>query len=223
MRLLLVEDEAPLRLTLARRLEGDGYRVDQAADGEDGLFQAREYPVDLAIVDLGLPKLPGIEVVQRLREEGRKLPILILTARGSWQDRVAGLEAGADDYLPKPFEYPELLARVKALLRRSAQAPRNLLQAGPVAIDLTAETVRVRDVPLDLTTYEYRVLEYLARQRPRVVSKQELADYLYPHDEDRDSNVLEVLMGRLRRKLDPQGTLSPIETVRGRGYRFTLE
>jgi two-component system response regulator PhoP len=223
MRLLLVEDEAPLRLTLARRLEGDGYRVDQAADGEDGLFQAREYPVDLAIVDLGLPKLPGIEVVQRLREEGRKLPILILTARGSWQDRVAGLEAGADDYLPKPFEYPELLARVKALLRRSAQAPRNLLQAGPVAIDLTAETVRVRDVPLDLTTYEYRVLEYLARQRPRVVSKQELADYLYPHDEDRDSNVLEVLMGRLRRKLDPQGTLAPIETVRGRGYRFTLE
>jgi two-component system response regulator PhoP len=223
MRLLLVEDEAPLRLTLARRLEAEGHRVDQAADGEDGLFQAREYPVDLAIVDLGLPRLPGIEIVRRLRAEGRKLPILILTARGSWQDRVAGLEAGADDYLPKPFEYPELLARVKALLRRSAQAPSSLLQLGPVAIDLAGETVRLNEAPLDLTTYEYRVLEYLARHRPRVVSKQELADYLYPHDEDRDSNVLEVLMGRLRRKLDPQGTLSPIETVRGRGYRFKLE
>lgn len=222
MRLLLVEDEAPLRLTLARRLEGDGYRVDQAADGEEGLFQAREYPVDLAIVDLGLPKLSGIAVVQRLREEGRKLPILILTARSSWQDKVAGLEAGADDYLTKPFEYPELAARVKALLRRSAQAVTNVLQAGPIAIDLTSESVRVQDAPVELTTYEYRVLEYLARNRPRVVSKQELSDYLYPHDEDRDSNVLEVLMGRLRRKLDPAGQLSPIETVRGRGYRFTL-
>jgi two-component system response regulator PhoP len=223
MRLLLVEDEAPLRLTLARRLEADGYRVDQAADGEEGLFQALEYPVDLAIVDLGLPKLPGLALVERVRAEGRKLPILILTARGSWQDRVAGLEAGADDYLPKPFEYPELAARVKALLRRSAQAATHLLRLGPLAIDLTAQTVRAHDAPVDLTTYEYRVLEYLARHRPRVVSKQELADYLYPHDEDRDSNVLEVLMGRLRRKLDPQGTLSPIETVRGRGYRFTLE
>jgi two-component system response regulator PhoP len=222
VRLLLVEDEAPLRLTLARRLEADGYRVDQAADGEEGLFQAREYAVDLAIVDLGLPKLSGIALVQRLREEGRKLPILILTARGSWQDKVAGLEAGADDYLTKPFEYPELAARVKALLRRSAQAATNVLHLGPMAIDLTAESVRVQDAAVELTTYEYRVLEYLARNRPRVVSKQELSDYLYPHDEDRDSNVLEVLMGRLRRKLDPAGTLSPIETVRGRGYRFTL-
>jgi two-component system response regulator PhoP len=223
MRLLLIEDEAPLRLTLARRLEAEGYRVDQAADGEDGLFQALEYPVDLAIIDLGLPKLPGIAIVERLRAQGHKLPILILTARSGWQDRVAGLEAGADDYLPKPFEYPELAARVKALLRRSAQSAGNLLRAGAIVIDLTAQTVRVHDAPVDLTTYEYRVLEYLARHRPRVVSKQELADYLYPHDEDRDSNVLEVLMGRLRRKIDPTGTLSPIETARGRGYRFTIE
>jgi two-component system response regulator PhoP len=223
MRLLLVEDEAPLRLTLALKLEKEGYRVDQAADGADGLHQAREYPIDLAIVDLGLPKLSGIDLVKKLREDGRKLPILILTARGSWQDKVQGLEAGADDYLTKPFEYPELAARVKALLRRAAQATSDVLQLGPIAIDFTAQNVKLGDAALDLTTYEYRVLELLVRQRPRVVSKQELADYLYPHDEDRDSNVIEVLMGRLRRKLDPEGDLAPIETVRGRGYRFTIE
>jgi len=223
VRLLLVEDDAALRLSLARKLEGEGHRVDQAADGEDGLFQATEYPVDLAIVDLGLPKLNGIELVKRLRGQGRKTPILILTARGSWQDKVAGLEAGADDYLTKPFEYPELAARVKALLRRSSNAASDVLQLGPIAIDFTAQSARLDEQPLDLTAYEYRVLEYLARNRPRVVSKQELNDYLYPHDEDRDSNVLEVLVGRLRRKLDPEGTLAPIETVRGRGYRLTLE
>jgi two-component system, OmpR family, response regulator PhoP len=223
VRVLLVEDEAPLRLTLALKLEKDGYRVDQAADGEEGLFQAREYPVDLAIVDLGLPRLSGIALVQALRAEGRKLPILILTARGSWQDKVAGLEAGADDYLTKPFEYPELAARVKALLRRLVQSATNVLQAGPVTIDLTSGSVRVQGKPVELTAYEYRMLEYLVRNRPGVVSKQELADYLYPHDEDRDSNVVEVLIGRVRRKLDPTGELAPIETVRGRGYRFTLE
>lgn len=222
MRLLLIEDEAPLRLTLARRLEADGYRVDQAADGEDGLFQAREYPLDLAIVDLGLPKLNGLTVVQRLRANGRMMPILILTARGSWQDKVVGLEAGADDYLVKPFEYPELAARVKALLRRSLKAASSVLTLGPLAIDFSAQATTLNGEPMDLTTFEYRVLEFLVRERARVVSKQELADYLYPHDQDRDSNVLEVLVGRLRRKLDPAGTLAPIETLRGRGYRFTL-
>ena len=222
MRLLLIEDDAALRLGLARKLEADGFRVDQAADGEDGLFQAREYPVDLAIVDLGLPKLSGLSVVQRLRAEGRTIPILILTARGSWQDKVVGLEAGADDYLVKPFEYPELAARVKALLRRSLKATSDVLTLGPVAIDFSAQSARLNGEALDLTTYEYRVLELLVRERARVVSKQELSDYLYPHDEDRDSNVLEVLVGRLRRKLDPDGTLAPIETLRGRGYRFTL-
>lgn len=223
MRLLLIEDDAALRLGLARQLEADGHRVDQAADGEDGLFQAREYPVDLTIVDLGLPKLSGLAVVQALRSDGRTVPILILTARGSWQDKVQGLEAGADDYLVKPFEYPELAARIKALLRRSAQSASNALTLGPLTLDFSAQAARLDETPLELTTFEYRVLEYLVRERTRVVSKQELSDYLYPHDEDRDSNVLEVLVGRLRRKLDPDGTLAPIETLRGRGYRFVWQ
>lgn len=223
MRLLLIEDEAPLRQSLRKQLEADGYRVDEAADGEDGLFQASEYPVDLAIVDLGLPKLSGMEVVERLRAEGKALPILILTARGSWQDKVKGLEAGADDYLVKPFEYLELAARVKALLRRALKATSDTLVLGPIGLDFSAQQAQLNGQPVELTTFEYRMLEYLVRERARVVSKQELSDYLYPHDEDRDSNVLEVLIGRLRRKLDPDGTLAPIETLRGRGYRFVLQ
>ncbi|MDD2924523.1 response regulator transcription factor [Rhodoferax sp.] len=223
MRLLLIEDDAILRLGLKRQLEADGYRVDMAVDGEDGLFQAREYPFDLAIVDLGLPRINGLTVVQTLRAEGATLPILILTARGSWQDKVKGLETGADDYLVKPFEYPELAARVKALLRRALKASSNVLTLGGLSIDFSAQKAQFNDLALDLTTFEYRVLEYLVRERARVVSKQELSDYLYPHDEDRDSNVLEVLVGRLRRKLDPDGTHAPIETLRGRGYRFVLQ
>ncbi len=223
MRLLLIEDDAVLRLGLKRQLEADGYRVDQAGDGEDGLFQAREYPLDLAIVDLGLPKVNGLTVVQTLRDEGRTLPILILTARSSWQDKVRGLEAGADDYLVKPFEYAELAARVKALLRRSLKAASDVLELGALRVDFSAQSARLDDADLELTTFEYRLLEFLVRERARVVSKQELSDYLYPHDEDRDSNVLEVLIGRLRRKLDPAGELAPIETLRGRGYRFVLQ
>lgn len=223
MRLLLIEDDAVLRLGLIRQLEADGYRVDAAADGQDGLFQAREYPVDLLIVDLGLPRLSGLQIVQALRADGKTLPILILTARGNWQDKVTGLEAGADDYLVKPFDYPELAARVKALLRRSLQATSNVLTFGPLRVDFSAQNVALNAQTLDLTTFEYRMLELLVRERSRVVTKQELSDYLYPHDEDRDSNVLEVLMGRLRRKLDPDGVLAPIETLRGRGYRFILQ
>jgi two-component system response regulator PhoP len=223
MRLLLVEDDAALRTGLKRQLEADGYRVEQAADGAEGLFLAQEYPFDLAIVDLGLPKLGGLAIVQRLRQEGRTMPVLILTARGSWQDKVTGLEAGADDYLTKPFEYPELAARLKALLRRSLQATGDVLTLGPLAVDFGAQAVKLHGAPLELTAFEYRMLEFLVRERARVVTKQELSDYLYPHGEDRDSNVLEVLIGRLRRKLDPDGTLAPIETVRGRGYRLTLE
>jgi len=223
MRLLLIEDDAVLRLGVKRQLEADGYRVDTAADGEDGLFQAREYPVDLAIIDLGLPKVNGLMVVQTLRSEGRTLPILILTARGSWQDKVKGLETGADDYLVKPFDYPELAARIKALLRRALKATSSVLRFGELEIDFSAQAAKLNSQALDLTTFEYRVLAYLVRERARVVSKQELSDYLYPHDEDRDSNVLEVLIGRLRRKLDPEGKLAPIETLRGRGYRFMLQ
>ena len=222
MRLLLIEDDAALREGLARQLEAEGYRVDQAADGAEGLYFAQEYPVDLAIVDLGLPKVNGLTIVQRLRAEGKQIPLLILTARSTWQDKVAGLEAGADDYLVKPFDYPELAARVKALLRRSLKAVSDVLALGPLEIDFSAQGVRLDGAPLELTAFEYRLLEYLVRERARIVTKQELSDYLYPHGEDRDSNVLEVLMGRLRRKLDPEGKLAPIETVRGRGYRFTL-
>jgi two-component system response regulator PhoP len=223
MRLLLIEDDAALRQNLARQLEAEGYRVDQAGDGAEGLFLAQEYPFDLAIVDLGLPKVNGLSIVQRLRQEGREMPLLILTARGTWQDKVAGLEAGADDYVVKPFDYPELAARVKALLRRSLKATSDVLTLGPVAIEFGTQSARLHGQPLELTAYEYRMLEFLVRERARVVPKHELSDYLYPHGEDRDSNVLEVLIGRLRRKLDPDGKLAPIETVRGRGYRFTLE
>jgi two-component system response regulator PhoP len=222
MRLLLIEDDTALRQGLARQLEAEGYRVDEAGDGAEGLFLAQEYPFDLAIVDLGLPKINGLTIVQRLRSEGRTMPMLILTARSSWQDKVTGLEAGADDYMTKPFEYPELAARVKALLRRSMKAVADVANFGPISIDLGAQAVKLDGAPLELTAFEYRLLEFLVGERARVVTKQELSDYLYPHGEDRDSNVLEVLIGRLRRKLDPQGTLAPIETVRGRGYRFTL-
>jgi two-component system, OmpR family, response regulator PhoP len=223
MRLLLIEDDAALRLGLARQLEKEGYRVDQAKDGEEGLFLAREYPFDLAIVDLGLPKLNGLTIVQRLRTDGSTMPLLILTARGGWQDKVSGLEAGADDYVTKPFEYPELAARVKALLRRSMKAASDVVNFGPISLDFSSQAVKLDGAPLELTAFEYRLLEYLVRERARVVPKHELSDYLYPHGEDRDSNVLEVLIGRLRRKLDPEGKLAPVETVRGRGYRFTLE
>ena len=223
MRLLLIEDDAILRLSLKRQLEAEGHRVDLSHDGEDGLFQAREYPFDLAIIDLGLPKVNGITVLQTLRAEGRTLPILVLTARSSWQDKVRGLEAGADDYLVKPFEYPELAARVKALLRRALKATSDSLTLGALRVDFSAQTAWLNETVLDLTAFEYRVLELLVRERARVVSKQELSDYLYPRDEDRDSNVLEVLVGRLRCKLDPDGLLSPIETLRGRGYRFAWQ
>jgi two-component system, OmpR family, response regulator PhoP len=223
MRLLFIEDETALLEQVCTRLEEEGFTVDSSTDGEEGLYLASEYPVDLAIVDLGLPGMPGLEVIRHLREAGKKLPILILTARGKWEEKVTGLEAGADDYLVKPFHMEELLARIRALLRRAAGSGQERLSYGPVSLDTAAQTAMLNDAPLDLTAFEYRLLEYLARRSGQVISKTELSDYLYPHDDDRDSNVIEVLIGRLRKKIDPDQNLTPIETLRGRGYRFTLE
>jgi two-component system response regulator PhoP len=222
MRILLIEDEASLRGQVLSRLSREGYLCEATGDGAEGLYLASEYPFDAAVVDLGLPGIPGIEIIRRLRAAGSLLPILVLTARSRWQDKVEGLEAGADDYLAKPFEMDELLARLRALLRRAQGAATQELRAGPVRLDRSAQRVWVGERLLELTGFEFRLLEHLMTQRGRVLSKRELADYLYPHDEDRDSNVLEVLLGRLRRKLDPDGSLAPIETLRGRGYRFTL-
>ena len=168
------------------------------------------------------PSLPGLEVITRLRRQGSRLPLLVLTARGRWQDKVQGLEAGADDYLTKPFQPEELLARLKALLRRAANAAREVFEFGPLCLEPGTQRVAMRGQAVELTSYEYRLLEHLVRHRDRVLGKDELAAHLYPRDEERDSNVIEVLMGRLRRKLDPQGTLQPLQTLRGRGYRFTL-
>ena len=220
MRLLLLEDDSALQSRLVARLAAEGYQVEASGDGAEGLYLAQEYPFDAAVIDIGLPQLSGLEVIRRLRAGGRTLPVLVLTARGRWQDKVEGLEAGADDYLVKPFEIEELLARLRALLRRAGGAPAGTLCAGPLQIDPAAQQASLSGQAIDLTAFEYRLLEHLTRQRSRVVSKDELTDILYPHDEDRDSNVIEVLIGRLRRKLDPDGLDPPIETLRGRGYRL---
>jgi len=205
MRILLVEDEAPLRETLAARLKREGYAVDAAQDGEEGLYMGREVPFDVGIIDLGLPKMSGMELIKALRDEGKQFPVLILTARSSWQDKVDGLKHGADDYLVKPFHVEELT-----------------LECGPVTLDLAAQTVSVNGGNVDLTSYEYKVLEYLMMHAGELVSKADLTEHIYQQDFDRDSNVLEVFIGRLRKKLDPDGALKPIETVRGRGYRFAI-
>ncbi|MGH8122665.1 MAG: response regulator transcription factor [Rudaea sp.] len=222
MRVLLVEDEAPLRETLAARLKRDGFAVDCASDGEEGLFLGREVPFDVAIIDLGLPKKSGMDLVKELRDGGQKYPILILTARTSWQDKVQGLKQGADDYLVKPFHVEELLARLNALVRRASGWTKPMLECGPIVLDTTAQTVHVAGQPADLTSYEYKVLEYLMLHAGELVSKADLTEHIYQQDFDRDSNVLEVFIGRLRRKLDADNALKPIETVRGRGYRFAI-
>lgn len=222
MKLLLVEDEEGLRGQLVDQFRARGFVVESAADGEEGLYQATELPLDLAIIDLGLPKISGIELIRRLRARGATLPILILTARGAWQDKVEGLEAGGDDYLVKPFHFEELVARVQALLRRAAGLTTPLLRCGPIALNTARQEVTLDGGPVALTAYEYRLLEYLMLHSGEVVSKGELTEHLYMQDFDRDSNVLEVFVGRLRRKLDPDHRLQIIETLRGRGYRFAL-
>lgn len=223
MRILIIEDEVKLQKQIRQQLEADGYMVDTCDDGEEGLYIASEYPLDAAIIDIGLPGLSGLEVTAALRKRGSLLPILILTARDSWQDKVSGLEMGADDYLAKPFQMEELKARLRALLRRASAIPNTLLIAGPIMLNMAEQTVKINDQPVELTTFEYRLLEHLLRHQGEVLSKQTLTDYLYPHDDNRDSNVLEVMIGRLRRKLDPDGNLNPIETLRGRGYRFSIK
>lgn len=223
MRILIVEDEQALRASLVSQFQDAGFNVDGAADGEEGLYIGREFPVDLAIIDLGLPKLPGLDLIKRLRSEGRSFPILILTARDQWQEKVAGLQSGADDYVGKPFHFPEVLARAQALLRRSTGWAQSILQGGPVALDTRSQKVTVEGRVVDLTGFEYRVLEVLMHRAGEVVSKAELTERLYAQDFDRDSNTIEVFIGRLRRKLDPSDEFHPIETLRGRGYRFALE
>jgi two-component system response regulator PhoP len=221
MRILVVEDEQALRASLHQDLSAAGYSVDVAADGEEGLHAALEYPIDVAIIDLGLPKVAGLDVIRRLRAAGRSYAVLVLTARDRWQDKVEGLSAGADDYLTKPFHFEELQARLGALLRRSGGWSTPLLQCGPVTLDTRTQAVEVRGVPVELTSFEYRLLEHLMLRAGEVISKTELTEKLYAEDLERDSNVIEVLIARLRRKLDPGDELRPIETLRGRGYRLT--
>jgi two-component system response regulator PhoP len=203
-------------------LQKAGFVVDDAADGKAGLFYALEYEYDAAIIDLGLPLLDGISVIRKLRESGRKYPVLILTARGDWQDKVSGLDAGADDYVVKPFRLEEIRARLNALLRRAAGFASPQITAGPISLDTTSKRVTVHGNPVELTAYEYKTLEYLILHIDQVVSKAELTDHLYAQDYDRDSNVLEVFIRRLRQKLDPDQSLQPIDTVRGQGYRLRI-
>jgi two-component system response regulator PhoP len=220
MRILVVEDDSSLQTSLAEILRGAGYAVDISGDGIEGLFYGQEYPLDLAIIDLGLPGMPGLELIRKLRAQERQFPILILTARADWQDKVEGLEAGADDYLTKPFHPEELKARVGALLRRSAGHAQPVIELGPFKIDLASQRVYNGEREIDLTTYEYKVFEYLLMHPGEVVTKTVLSEHIYEEDADRDSNVIEVFVGRLRRKIDPEGLLNPIETLRGRGYRL---
>lgn len=220
MRLLLVEDDKTLREQLASALRGQKYVVDAAPDGEEALYYGGEFQYDVGVFDLGLPGISGIEAIRELRQQERNFPILILTARGNWQDKVEGLDAGADDYLVKPFQMEELLARLNALLRRASGFSSPVIEMGPLALDTLIQEIRIKGQSMDLTAYEYKVMEYLMMHPGKVVSKMELTEHLYEQDYDRDSNVLEVFIGRLRKKLDPDGDIKPIETLRGRGYRI---
>jgi len=222
MRILIIEDELNLQQQLADALREQDYVVDTASDGEEGLYFAQEYPIDLAIVDLGLPKMDGVEVIKTLRQNGHTYPVLILTARNRWQEKVEGLEAGADDYLTKPFHPEELSARIKVLLRRSVGLADNTLECGAIKIDTSSKQVFLNDEPLVITAYEYRLLSYLMMHTGKILSKRVLVDHIYEEDDERDSNTIEVFVRRLRKKLDPDNTLKPIETQRGQGYRFSI-
>ncbi|MCX7098600.1 MAG: response regulator transcription factor [Methylococcales bacterium] len=220
MRILIVEDETTLCEQIHQFFAARGFAVDSAHTASEGYYMGKEFPVDVAIIDIGLPDFSGIELIKRLRKDKISVPILILTARSRWQEKVEGLEAGADDYLVKPFQYEELLARINALIRRSAGLSHPVLSHGNIELDTVTQEVSVSGVKLELTAYEYKVLEYLLFHKGELISKAVLTAHIYDEDFDRDSNVIEVFIGRLRKKLDPDGSRKPIETLRGRGYRI---
>lgn len=222
MRALVVEDETTLREQIEAALREQEYAIDSAPDGAEGLYLATTMPIDIAIIDLGLPELDGLTLIRKLRQQKCSYPVLILTARDNWQDKVEGLEAGADDYLAKPFHMEELLARMRALLRRSGGWSESQLSFGRLLIDTRTQQVSVDGDMVELTAYEYRVLSYLGTQAGSVISKATLLDHLYEEESNPDPNVLEVFIRRLRQKLDKDKTLNPIETLRGRGYRLAL-
>jgi len=220
MKILIVEDEALIRDNLVEAFKSKGFATESAANGEDGLFLADEYPIDLAVVDIGLPGISGLELIAKLRENDNQVPVIVLTARDSWQDKVEGLSTGADDYMAKPFQFEELLARCNALLRRTAGFASPLLKIADIELDTMAQSVRKAGEQIELTAYEYKVLEYLFLNPKKVVSKTELTEHIYEQDFDRDSNVLEVFVGRLRKKIDANQELKLIQTLRGQGYRL---
>ncbi|WP_346914578.1 response regulator transcription factor [uncultured Roseibium sp.] len=216
MRILVVEDDADLNRQLVTALTEAGYAVDTAYDGEEGHFMGDTEPYDAVVLDLGLPKLDGLSVLENWRRDGRTMPVLILTARDRWSDKVAGIDAGADDYVAKPFHMEEVLARVRALVRRAAGHASNEITCGSVRLDLRAGRVTVDGTPIKLTSHEYRLLSYLMHHQGKVISRTELTEHLYEQDFDRDSNTVEVFVGRLRKKIGSD----MIETIRGLGYRL---
>jgi two-component system OmpR family response regulator len=215
VRVLVVEDDADLSRQLAEALREAGYAVDTAADGEEGHYLGDSEPYDAVVLDIGLPVMDGISVLEKWRRDGRTMPVLILTARDRWSDKVQGIDAGADDYVAKPFHIEEVLARVRALVRRASGHASNEIEIGALRLDSRGGRVTFDGNPVKLTSHEYRVLEYLMHHRDRVVSRTELVEHLYDQDFDRDSNTIEVFVGRLRKKLP----VDIIETVRGLGYR----
>jgi two-component system response regulator PhoP len=222
MRVLIVEDDATLNRSLVAEFQAKGFQVNTATDGREGQYLATEYPIDLAIIDLGLPEVSGIELIKLLRAASKAYPILVLTARDKWQDKVEALKIGADDYVTKPFHVEELMARADALLRRAGGWAQSKLVCGSISLDTRSQAVQVDGSAIELTSFEYRLLEYLMLHAGEVCSKTQITEALYDQDFERDSNVIEVFVGRLRRKLDPDSKSKPIETLRGRGYRMVL-
>jgi two-component system, OmpR family, response regulator len=216
VRILVVEDQPRLSEQLADALEDAGYAVDRAVDGTRADFLVETETYDAVLLDLGLPKIDGLTLLRKWRENGHTVPVLVLTARGSWHEKVQGIDSGADDYVAKPFRMEELLARLRALIRRASGQVTPRIQCGPVALDTRLAKVTLDGVAVKLTSHEFRVLSYLMHHRDRVVSQAELTEHIYAQDFDRDSNTVEVFIARLRRKLGS----SVIETVRGLGYRI---